>query len=507
MMNPLAPILLSDPRAVAGAAVDCLVIGSGTSGVTAAIELADRGLRVAILEAGPLILTEHVGSGPFANRGDIVPQIHDLVRYGTVWTSEKELAAVQAGSAKPNNNAWSVVGGRTVFWGGCTPRFRDEDFADWPYDADEVRPWYERAERLIGVSGAAGDNVAPPFMTHAAQDRLLARLGAQGIAGTHARLGIDTRAVHGGRMSLGFDSSISRLLRCRHFGRIENGARLSLAAETEVVRLDLEGGLVRTVTVRDRRSGETFGIPGRHVILAGGCVQSTRLAMASGLHDGDPLVGRFMGDHLFRQAVLQLPEPLGEKSLYLFIPPTADTPFHAQLQGMFQETWYSPLHATCYLDGDADGRYVLFYCFGISKAEHEGRLVLCGDGTAMRDYCVVNDRSPGDSTTLAAMAEFTANVAAALGAKMVRTEENAAGSALHEYGGLRMGRDAASSVTDPDGRFWRVGNLSCVDAAIWPHQGSANSYLTITAIALRNASSLAAAMATGGKTALAMAAQ
>ena len=111
------------------------------------------------------------------------------------------------------------------------------------------------------------------------------------------------------------------------------------------------------------------------------------------------------------------------------------------------------------------------------------------------------------SKTLAAMAEFTANVAAALGAKMVRTEENAAGSALHEYGGLRMGRDAASSVTDPDGRFWRVGNLSCVDAAIWPHQGSANSYLTITAIALRNASRLAAAMATGGKTALAMAAQ
>ena len=37
---------------------------------------------------------------------------------------------------------------------------------------------------------------------------------------------------------------------------IENGARLSLAAETEVVRLDLEGGLVRTVTVRDRDTWE-----------------------------------------------------------------------------------------------------------------------------------------------------------------------------------------------------------------------------------------------------------
>lgn len=501
MTNPLAPILLSDPRAVAAANVDCLIVGSGTSGVTAAIELAERGLRVAILEAGPLVLTEHVGSGPFANRADIVPDIHALVRYDTVWTSEQGRAAAQAGSGKPNNSAWSLVGGRTVFWGGCTPRFRDEDFAEWPYGADEMRPWYDRAEDLIGVSGGASDNAAPPFMTHQAQDRLLARLAASGIPATHAPLCIDTRTVHGGRMSLGFDSSVSRLLRCRHFGRIEKGALISLAAETEALRLVVDGDTVRAVTVRDRRTGESFDIAARHVILAGGCVQSTRLAMVSGLAERDPLVGRFMGDHLFRQAVFELPESLREKSLYIFIPPTAERPYHAQLQGMFQETWYSPLHATCYLDGDVAGRYILFYCFGISRAEHAGHLALCGDGTAMKDYCIVNDRSPGDTATLAAMAKFTSDVAAGLGAKLVRTEENAAGSALHEFGGLRMGRDPAESVTDPDGRFWRIGNLSCVDAAIWPHQGSANSYLTITAIALRNATRLAASL--GARTALA----
>ena len=223
-MHPLAPILLSDARAIADAAVDCLVIGSGTSGVTTAIELAERGLRVAILEAGPLVLTEHVGSGPFANREDIVPQIHDLVRFGTLWTSEKDLPAAQARTAKTNNNAWSIVGGRTVFWGGCTPRFRDEDFADWPYDADEMRSWYVRAEQLIGMSGGDGDNAAPPFMTHAAQERLLARLTSSGIPATHAPLCIDTRAVHGGRMSLGFDSSVSRLLRCPHFAGRRDGS-------------------------------------------------------------------------------------------------------------------------------------------------------------------------------------------------------------------------------------------------------------------------------------------
>ena len=100
---------------------------------------------------------------------------------------------------------------------------------------------------------------------------------------------------------MGFDSSVSRLLRSPAFGRIEDGARLALAAETEALRLDLDGQRVRAVTVRDRRSGETFAIPARHVMLAGGCVQSVRLAMASGLDRDDPMIGRYMGDHLFRQ--------------------------------------------------------------------------------------------------------------------------------------------------------------------------------------------------------------
>ncbi len=84
-----------------------------------------------------------------------------------------------------------------------------------------------------------------------------------------------------------------------------------------------------------------------------------------------------------------------------------------------------------------------------------------------------------------------------MGGRVVRTEENAAGSALHEFGGLRMGRDPETSVTDPDGRFWRIGNLSGADAALWPHQGSANSYLTITAVALRNAVRLAETIGAG----------
>ena len=151
-MKLLTEVLESPIEAIASGSVDCLVIGSGTAGVTTAVELAERGLKVAIVEAGPFLLTQHVGSGPFATREDLVPKIHDLVRYETVWTSSDKEEAVRAGAVPGNNSAWSAVGGRTLFWGGCTPRFLDGDFHDWPYDADEMRSWYDRAEHPIRSS-------------------------------------------------------------------------------------------------------------------------------------------------------------------------------------------------------------------------------------------------------------------------------------------------------------------------------------------------------------------
>jgi choline dehydrogenase-like flavoprotein len=54
-----------------------------------------------------------------------------------------------------------------------------------------------------------------------------------------------------------------------------------------------------------------------------------------------------------------------------------------------------------------------------------------------------------------------------------------------------MANSPENGITDPSGRFWKIANLSCADSAIWPSQGSANSYLTITAVALRNAALLA----------------
>ena len=57
------------------------------------------------------------------------------------------------------------VGGLAMHWGGVTPRFSPEDFkqrslfgvgTDWPISYDDLQPFYQEAEELMGVAGEQG---------------------------------------------------------------------------------------------------------------------------------------------------------------------------------------------------------------------------------------------------------------------------------------------------------------------------------------------------------------
>ena len=473
------------------ALVEVFVIGSGTAGVTAAVELAEAGVGpVAILEAGPFVMTQHVGTSPFARRPELVPPIHDLVRYETCWMTGAEHAA---GERKPNNTAWSAVGGRTLFWGGCTPQFDPWDFAAWPLTHEEFVPYYDRAEELMGVSGNRHGH--PHFYRGHEQDVGITRLSQAGFPARRAPLGVDTSATKNGNISKGFDSSVDRLLRSGQLVRLTEveGKKgcISLTPEVVVTRLYSNDGKIVAMDLLDRTTQKTakVAVSGR-VVLACGAVQSTRLALASGLDSGNGLVGRYMNDHLFVQGLMKLRKAPQDPALYILVMPTEQRRYQIQIQGCFRETWYSPYHATVWLDPHPDGQYVLFYCFGAGTVEKDNHLELFENSDehgGMRDYAVVYDRSPQDQKVLQEMQTNMASVAEALGAEVVRMQVNSPGSALHEIGGLRMGTDPATSVTDPYGRFHHLSNRHVADSSTWPYQGPANSYLTITAWSLRAA--------------------
>ena len=79
---------------------------------------------------------------------------------------------------------WNGVGGSTNVYGALWPRYRPSDFRkgtehglqpDWPISYEDLAPFYERADALVGVSGLAGDPAMPP---RAPTRRRLCRLQA-----------------------------------------------------------------------------------------------------------------------------------------------------------------------------------------------------------------------------------------------------------------------------------------------------------------------------------------
>jgi choline dehydrogenase-like flavoprotein len=346
---------------------------------------------------------------------------------------------------------------------------------------------------LMHVSGTSPDR--PDFISSSVQDNLLKKFAEAGISAINAPVGVDTEAVANGHISRGFESAVARLLRCLNF--VKFGDKTGVAIVPNVVALELQanGDKIEKIKLVDRNTGRMYTIRTKHVVLAGGGIQSTRLVMDSGLEAGSEVVGRYIGDHVFVQGLLKLKKPL-KVPMYILLQATEKQHFQVQLQGAFHETWYSPYHSTVWLDSHRDGLHILVYCFGIATVMRDNRLVLMGDAIEEGDhhrhrkYAVVYDRSEADLDLIEEMSNFVPKIAEIFDAEVMKVQTNETGTALHEHGGLRMGADPQTSVTDAFGRFWRYNNLSCADAATWPTQGAANPYLTITAFSLRHAHGL-----------------
>ena len=130
-----------------------VVIGSGAGGGTLSNELAQRGIDVVCLEAGPRL-----------ELSDIVND--NGVMFGRLSWLDKRIGT---GDLNPALPLWvcKTVGGTTVHSAGASLRFQEREFRarsvygdipganllDWPLSYEELAPYYSKAEDKMGVTG------------------------------------------------------------------------------------------------------------------------------------------------------------------------------------------------------------------------------------------------------------------------------------------------------------------------------------------------------------------
>ncbi len=291
--------------------VNAVVVGAGAGGGIVAKELAAAGLSVVLLERGGWISFEQHDHDELFTRLQLAYGPDERHPRMAQTTPGQWRRVISSESGYSNNAA--CVGSGTVFYGAMGWRFMEQDFRmrttygvpenstldDWPISYADLEPFYEKAEREIGVSGDMTTNpFSPPrqrpypmpAFPYNREGRMLK--GAADRLGWHAfpipmlRNSVPYRgrnACIGCRYCVGFACEINA----------KNGSHntvipAALATGNCELRINV---MVSEVTVDER--GRARGVhyfdgqdqahwqPADLVVLAGGAIETARLLLNS----------------------------------------------------------------------------------------------------------------------------------------------------------------------------------------------------------------------------------
>ncbi|MDB5248626.1 MAG: family oxidoreductase [Segetibacter sp.] len=145
---------------------DAVIVGSGAGGGMSAFVLANAGAKVLILEAGPFFdpikhsqQLKFSYESPRRGAGSKLRAFGDFdAAYGG-WELEGE-PYTRKEDTKFDWFRARMLGGRTNHWGRISLRFGPKDFQPddgyserWPVTYDEIKPYYDKVDTLIGVYG------------------------------------------------------------------------------------------------------------------------------------------------------------------------------------------------------------------------------------------------------------------------------------------------------------------------------------------------------------------
>ena len=521
---------------------DACIVGSGAGGGAMAYALTKTGLRVIVLEKGPFYRDADFFHDELAvcRRSYFVP---DPLK-------EPHLVARDGGKAQPSTDGWIAccVGGGTVHMSGFFFRMRAEDFAlrtrfgevtgtnvaDWPFGLAELEPFYDEAERVIGVSGdaAAEGRKTPyplgPIVTHPA--------GAL-VDDACKKSGLHVFQMARAILSAPYDGRLA----CHHCGfcgsyGCEAGAKssstvsfLARAAATKLLTIVPQAMTTRVLADRDRATGVVYvdaegkeqRVRAKVVVLACSAIETARLLLISKLANGNGLVGRNLmvatlasGSGRFPLPSPHFPPgpptlPFIDRALqdWYVAPKSAGLPHAKAGTVLFLLPHKNPIFQTERLAHDGEGKPPVFgaalkakmrrYFLETRALEweafgeflpHDGCAVTLDDTTKDRFGLpvarVALATHPASRAASDWLGERAHEVLTATGAIEISRGDDRLYPVL-QAGTARMGRDPKTSVLDPTGRSHEMKNLYVADSSGFPSSSGSPWTLTIMANALR----------------------
>ncbi len=296
---------------------DAVVVGSGMYGSYAASKLyqfnrsspSERRPRVLVLESGPFLITEH-----FQNLTQVGP-FFDLVNQPVVDENQSFLTQIDPAPGQPLQGmspSQQCVGGKSLFWGGWSPRLTDEDLHRqdengnplWP---QEVVAYLHSPDGYSFLEEQTGVTPTADFMQGAFNDALKAKAQEILAAGTvpsltavkDAPFAVQAQSPESGLFSMDKFSSLPLLLDsirqdAEGAGGVNANRFLFLVPHARVLKLETDRGRVTQVVIALTELSRNRNAPGRqerivrldlkpgaNVLLAGNAVNSTRLALNS----------------------------------------------------------------------------------------------------------------------------------------------------------------------------------------------------------------------------------
>jgi choline dehydrogenase-like flavoprotein len=516
--------------------VDVLIIGSGHSGGMAAKVLTEKGISCTMLNAGPIVdyqkERETKAAYELPYRGFSKPgrlaHVYQANEFNAnTWVDEKEVPYTYSDGNKYNWVRVRLFGGRSLFWARQSYRFSDYEFRakdhdgvgeNWPVDLATLAPFYSRVEKIFRVSGRPyglpqypDGNFVPDNSTWSGSMKRFVAVGEKmGIPVCKSRVSMGHQ---------GLASSINLLLP----DAVATG-NLTMVPNAVVRQLtvDKKTGLVDGALFVDRHSRRELSVKARVVVLAAGCLESTRLLLNSGIANSSGVLGHYLQDQIYGPGIAcSIPEARDGKATPGMMGGGGILPRFRNLQTKaknFRGGYALTVGSTT---GAIDARAIPAYGKELQQkldSYYGSGFGLSLMGQVLSNYAskVSIDKTVVDAWKIPALhidtryaenehnmikdaVDTATEMAEAAGFDVLTKnyEPNPPGYSIHELGTCRMGDDPKTSVLNKWNQSHDIKNLFVVDASSFVSSGWQNPTITIVTLAMRASDYMAEQMRMG----------